>query len=317
MDESKLKLTNQLLIKAARERGWKVELLHEYLGVIRYTDKNLHSHIARSVLTKQTNSWQILVAKYKDLLHGLAVSWGVPVPETIVYENYEQAKVFLKHYQCVVVKPRDGAHGDGITTHITSLKQLQSAIKAAQKAGPVILLQKHIPGIDYRLLYIGGKYAAASIRHPAQVIGDAQHTVRELILMENSRPERNIGYHSRLTNIDTVSAKRYLGSAIDSVPSNDERLTVVGTANIGTGGTAEDVSDVVPQILKQYAEIVIEKLELQLCGIDFLYDEVTGPMLIEINTCPSFGLHALPDIGQSQPVADHFLDWLETLDGEI
>jgi cyanophycin synthetase len=296
---------------AASRRGWKVSLVNESLGLVRYTDTKGRVHYSQSVLTAATNAWQILVAKNKDLLYALAPDWGVAIPVTSYYENPGQAKDFLKSHTQIVVKPKDGAHGRGVTTHITTEEKLESAIELAQTLSGRVLLQEHVTGDDYRLLFIDGDCRASAIRQPATVTGDGEHTIKQLVELENQRPERGENYQTRMNRIDLEAAGRFLDQKLTDVPSEGEKVQVVGPANIGIGGSAQDVTDATPPAVLALANTVVQKLGLALAGIDIIYNPRNGPVLIEINANPSFGLHMLPQAGSPQPVADDFLDWLE------
>jgi cyanophycin synthetase len=304
-------LTNQLVMAAAGRRGWQVKLIDESSNLIRYTDSNGTVHYCQTVLTSATNAWQLLVAKNKDLLYKLAEAWDWPVPATAAYENPEQARDFLQKHALIVVKPKDGAHGRGVTTNVDTAEKLQAAIEIAQPATDQVLLQEHLVGDDYRLLFIGGEYKAAAIREPASVRGDGEHTIRQLITLENQRPERGENYQTRLNRINLDAAEQFLGPELDSVPGSGDMVRVVGPANIGLGGAAHTVTRAVPGPVHELASAVMARLKLGLCGVDIIYSPAAGPALIELNTNPSFGLHMLPQAGDPEPVDEYFLDWLE------
>jgi cyanophycin synthetase len=80
----------------------------------------------------------------------------------------------------VVVKPQDGNQGKGVTVNINDRKHFDMAYRTAAEYGPV-MVERFLPGHDFRLLVVGNKLVAAARREPPQVIGDGQHTVRELV----------------------------------------------------------------------------------------------------------------------------------------
>jgi cyanophycin synthetase len=80
----------------------------------------------------------------------------------------------------VVVKPQDGNQGKGVTVNITDRAQLEEAYKNAADYGTV-MVERFLPGHDFRLLVVGDQLVAAARREPPQVLGDGQHTVRELV----------------------------------------------------------------------------------------------------------------------------------------
>ena len=90
---------------------------------------------------------------------------------------------------------------------------------------------------------------AATRRTPGRVIGDGVHTVRQLVERVNQDPRRGIGHEKVMTRIhldaeaDTVLAKQ--GLSLDTVPAAGQAVPLRGTANLSTGGTATDVTDVI------------------------------------------------------------------------
>ena len=63
------------------------------------------------------------------------------------------------------------------------------------------MVEKFLPGNDFRLLVVGDKLVAAARRDPPQVIGDGVHTVRELVDSVNQDPRRGDGHATSLTKI--------------------------------------------------------------------------------------------------------------------
>ncbi len=61
-------------------------------------------------------------------------------------------------------------------------------------------------GSDYRVLVIGGQMVAVAERVPAHVVGDGEHTVRELVEIANPDPRRGIGHEKVLTRIKVDDA---------------------------------------------------------------------------------------------------------------
>ena len=58
---------------------------------------------------------------------------------------------------------------------------VRSAYAVAENYGSEVLVERYLPGSDYRLLVVGERLVAASRREPPLVIGDGKHTVRQLV----------------------------------------------------------------------------------------------------------------------------------------
>ena len=97
----------------------------------------------------------------------------------------------------MVVKPQDGNQGKGVTVNITTREQLDAAYASAAVHGEV-MVEKFLPGFDFRLLVVGDRLVAAARRDPPQVIGDGTKTVRELVdIVEDPRREDFAGLAHR------------------------------------------------------------------------------------------------------------------------
>lgn len=309
-----LKTTSQLIIKEAESRGWETEILDEKKSFIRFWDEQGKEYLLRSTTSAKTSAINYLVALNKEIVYKLASEQGLIIPETVVFEDLAQANNFLSRHGQIVVKPVEGGHGNGVTTNIKKREQIKEAIDFAKHYNSRVLMQNFVAGDDYRLLFIGYELCAAAIREPASVIGDGEHTIEELIQIENKNPERGINYSKKLNVIAEAEAKRYLSATIKDIPLAGKKIIVMGTANMGKGGRAIDVTETLDQRMVQNGLNLIQSLDMPLCGVDFVYDKNklgnNEPVLIEINGTPSFGLHEFPSEGQARPVTKEFIDWL-------
>ncbi|MFN2373294.1 MAG: Mur ligase family protein, partial [Cyclonatronaceae bacterium] len=180
--------------------------------------------------------------------------------------------------------------------------------------------ERYIPGFDYRLLMIDGKFAAAAKRTPAHVVGDGMLSVQQLIDEVNSDPKRGEGHENVLTKIQAgpeatfiLSGKNY---TLETVLKNDEILYLDYAANLSKGGTAEDVTDQVHPDMVSVAERVSKITGLDICGIDVMAETVTKPLaetggvVLEVNAAPGFRMHLAPTKGTPRNVASPVIDML-------
>lgn len=244
-----------------------------------------------------------------DLVAGMI---GIATPDTTAYVDSVSAEAFLKRHTTIVVKPADGAHGNGITTNITTIEQLEAAItKALQYSiSNNVLLQQQVKGDDYRVLVLDGEVIAAAERVPASVTGDGASTIAALIEHENvTNPDRGIYYEKPLNKIDVTAAMRYLGARLNTIPEDGEQVVVVGAANIGSGGKAIDRTNTIPAEMAAVATRICKEIGAFICGVDFMYDVSKQSWhLIELNSSPSFGLHHSPSVGEGTDVTKLFVD---------
>lgn len=308
-------ITFTLVQQACKQRDIKLHLLvddtlEQNAPFYYVTDTSGRRRYARGVVSDKTSAATMRIAKDKLATAAVAQLAGIPTPATQKFTTYAQALDFLQTWGTIVVKPLDASHGNGITTNITQAKQLPAAIERAGQASETILLQQQINGRDARLLYIGTTLHAAAERIAATVTGDGASTIRQLIQQTNTRPERGNNYKTKYNRIPLDAAELFLGDRLDSdIPAYGQEITVVGTTNIGSGGTATDITDSLPASVIAYADALIRELGSGVYGIDFLIND-SGAYLLEINTSPSFGLHHNPHKGKPRDVAGAYIDWL-------
>ena len=98
-------------------------------------------------------------------------------------------------------------------------------------------------GDDVRIIVIDGEVVAAAIRKPASIVGDGQHTVRELIEKQSRRREAATrGESSIPIDNETERCVVHAGQTLDGILEDGQELAVRKTANLHTGGTIRDVT---------------------------------------------------------------------------
>lgn len=222
----------------------------------------------------------------------------------------------------LVIKPIDGNHGRGITVNINSYEEALEAFRHAKNSSRSgsIIIEKYIVGEDYRLLVINNKLVAGALRSPAHVVGDGKSTIQELIDEVNSDPRRGYGHEKVLTQITvnelTQTIIKDAGYTLDSVIAEGEKLVLKDTANLSTGGTAEDVTDIIHPANVSMAERISKIIDLDICGIDIMTTDISKPLsetggaVLEVNAGPGFRMHLAPTTGLPRNVAAPVIDKL-------
>jgi cyanophycin synthetase len=275
---------------------------------MRFYDTAGNARYMRAALTDTSSAIGLQIADDKLAAAEIATRLEVLTPATAVYESLDRAREFAKLHAPIVVKPLDSGHGNGISVGVDETG-LAEAVRRAQAFSKTVVLQQQVTGRDVRLLYIGGKFVAATERQAASVIGDGVHTVEELIQLENSSPDRGQHYQKKYSVIPMEPAAQFLGDKLQATPANGEVVQVVGTANSGTGGTAKDITDAVPESLIAAGKKLVDELRLGVCGVDFIEAE-SGAYFIELNAAPAFRIHQYPHEGTPRNVVSVFVDWL-------
>jgi len=255
------------------------------------------------------------IAQDKELTKKLLSAAGVPVPGGRSVVDAEDAWAAAQDIGLpVVVKPNDGNQGKGVTVNITSKEQLLKAFTVAKEFRDDILVERFMPGNDFRLLVVGDKLVAAARRDPPKVVGDGVHTIAELVAQVNADPRRGSGHATSLTKIrfDEI-AKATLatqGFNAESVPAKGQRVNLRNNANLSTGGSATDVTDDVHPEVAARAIAAAHMVGLDICGVDVVCDTILRPLeeqgggIVEVNAAPGLRMHLSPSFGKGRAVGE-------------
>ncbi len=255
------------------------------------------------------------IAQDKELTKTLLDAAGVPVPLGRTALDVEDAwNIALEIGLPVVVKPKDGNQGKGVTVNVTTREQLEAGYAAASEFRDDILVERYLPGNDFRLLVVGNKLVAAARRDPPQVVGDGTHSVRELVEQVNKDPRRGSGHATSLTKIRfddiALASLAKQGYNADSVPTKGTRVVLRNNANLSTGGSATDVTDDVHPEVAARAVAAAQMVGLDICGVDVVCDSVLKPIeeqnggVVEVNAAPGLRMHLSPSFGKGRAVGE-------------
>ena len=275
----------------------------------------------QATIASTTSSIAVEIACDKEETKNLLEAAEIPVPKgSIVYDEEDLQAAIQKINYPIVLKPVNGNHGKGATTNIRTWSEAVEALEAAKKFGRAIICEKYITGRDHRILVINYKFVAAAIRTPAAVTGDGTSTIQQLIDQVNSDPRRGYGHEKVLTTIkiddftmNILADKQY---SLDTILKKGEELWLKPTANLSTGGTATDVTDLVHPSNIFMCERIARIIGLDICGIDIMAENLTEPLseaggaILEVNAAPGFRMHLDPTDGLPRNVAEPVIDML-------
>lgn len=273
----------------------------------------------QATMTGDASNIACRIASDKQLTKALLKEAGVPVPDGTVVTTGEEAQRAARRLRGpVTIKPLDANQGKGVTTRCTTPEEVAQAFEAARKHGRNIIVERHIEGQDYRVLVTGDKVAAASLRRPPTVIGDGHRSVRELVAIENQNPARGKGHANVMTQIaldeHAAAELRKQGMAFDSVPPIGVPVALRGNANLSTGGTAEDVTALLPEETRDTCVRAARKIGLDVAGIDLVCRDIARPLdtqagaVIEVNAAPGIRMHQYPANGTPRDAGDAIVD---------
>ena len=275
----------------------------------------------QATVTSETSSIGVELACDKEDTKYLLEQAEIAVPRGKIISNESSLEEACKYVGFpLVIKPIDGNHGRGITVNINKYEEALEAFNEAKQVSSRVIVEKYITGEDYRLLVINNVLVAAAKRTPAHVIGDGKSTIQDLIIDVNRDPRRGFGHEKVLTQITinklTETIIKDAGYNLNSVLPAGDKLILKDTANLSTGGTAEDITDIVHPANVSMAERISKIIDLDICGIDIMTSDISKPLsetggaVLEVNAGPGFRMHLAPTTGLPRNVASHVVDKL-------
>jgi cyanophycin synthetase len=274
-----------------------------------------------ATVTDGTSNIAVDIATDKHKTKELLQAANVPVPHGHIVSGIEElAEVIARTGFPLVIKPNDGSQGRGVTLNINNAEEAIAAYERARRHSEEIVIERYYSGADYRLLVINYRLVAAAKRTPAMVTGDGISSVRELIRKTNLDPLRGEDHEKILTRIridqHTEDFLRCQEMTLDSIPAKGKKVYLKQTANLSTGGTSEDVTDLIHAEIRSMAERVARVIGLDICGIDFISGDISVPLkqgkgvVLEVNAAPGFRMHTHPYSGKPRQAGEAVAEML-------
>ena len=274
-----------------------------------------------ATLTSLTGCIATDIASDKQLTKTLLEQAGLPVPEGEVCssagEAWEAAQAMGRP---VVIKPLDGNQGKGVSLNLRREAEVRQAYEIASRRSSQVLVERFVPGRQFRILIVGGKVAAVAERLPAHVTGDGRRTIRELVNIANQDPRRGEDHEKPLTRmrLDEVALTFLARQGLypDSVPTLGAVVYLRDSANLSTGGIAVDATDEIHPEIAAAAARAAGVIGLDVAGVDLVAPDIARPLeeaggaILEVNAAPGIRMHHYPSKGRPRDAAGAILDWL-------
>ncbi|MEO5777400.1 MAG: cyanophycin synthetase [Flavobacterium sp.] len=275
----------------------------------------------QATITCKTSSIAVDIACNKEQTKKMLDAASIPVANGgICVDEEDLDEVIRKIGYPIVLKPLDGNHGKGASINVKTREEAVEGLAYAKKYSHRIIVEKFITGYDFRVLIINNKLVAAAKREPAHVRGNGKQTIQELIEETNKDPRRGYGHENVLTQIDvdrdTTDLLEKLNYTLETVPKKDEVVYLKSTANLSTGGTSIDVTDMMHPENIFLCERISRVIGLDVCGVDIMAENLTQPLkenggcILEVNAAPGFRMHLAPSEGLPRNVAAPVIDML-------
>ncbi len=307
------------LVTAATSRGIPWLRLNEQslvqLGHGKYQQR------IQATVTGRTSHIAVELASDKEETNKILATLGLPVPQQELVQSEAHAVRAARRIGFpVVTKPYDGNHGRGISIRLTTDADVAQGFAVAREHSRSVIVESFLEGDDHRLLVVNGELVAATRRTPGHVVGNGSDTVAQLVEIVNQDPRRGVGHEKVLTRIELdLQAEQMLeraGLKADSVPAPGQVVYLRSTANLSTGGTATDVTDIIHPDNREMAERAVRAVGLDVGGVDFLTKNIAeshrkiGGGICEVNAAPGVRMHVAPSEGTSRNVAGPVIDML-------
>ncbi|NNE04707.1 MAG: cyanophycin synthetase [Xanthomonadales bacterium] len=309
------------LVRAAEERAIPWQRLNEY-SLVQFGHGRYQQRI-QATITSKTPHIAVELSCDKEDTHALLSDLGLPLPKQhLVRRKRDCVRAAQAIGHPVVVKPLDANHGRGVSINLSDDEQVATAFAKALEhgSGRSVLVESFIEGMDHRMLVVNGELIAVAKRVPGHVVGDGKHKISQLVDEVNLDPRRGIGHEKVLTRLELDhQAERLMAKAgytADTVLPEGEVFYLRSTANLSTGGTAIDMTDVVHPDNREMAERAIRAIGLDVGGVDFLTRDISqsykdvGGAIVEVNAAPGFRMHVAPSEGKPRDVSGKVMDML-------
>ncbi len=246
----------------------------------------------------------LMLAGNKPLVLRLLQHADLPVPAYTTFSLATLAEATSLHDRvgrpCVVKPAKNTGGGKGVSTGITNRRQIVFAAVAAAAYDRELLMEEQVPGANYRLLYLDGRFIDAVRRDFPAVTGDGRATIAELVKQANG--ERLRARYSIAQTLLTIDSemRRTLAQQdlnLSSVPDKGQRVIVKTVVNDNAG--ADNVSAahlLCPDIISS-GQRAAETIGVRLAGVDIITPDPSQPLsetggrIIEVNTTPGFYIH--------------------------
>lgn len=275
----------------------------------------------QATITQNTSHIAVDIACNKEETKRMLDLASIPVASGSICVDEEDLDTTIRKIGYpIVIKPLDGNHGKGASINVTNWEDAKAGLEYAKKYSRRVIVEKFITGFDFRVLVIDNKLVAAAKRVPAHVVGDGKNDIEKLIAITNEDPRRGYGHENVLTEIevdrDTEDLLEKLGYSLQTVPKAGEIVYLKSTANLSTGGTSVDVTDLMHPENIFLCERISRVIGLDICGIDIMAENLTQPLketggcILEVNAAPGFRMHLAPSEGLPRNVAAPVIDML-------
>lgn len=319
-----LELSTQILILDAIKRGIEFNIMDRLENFISLSDGEKVEYVKQATKTSKDSYITALIMENKLVTKDILRENNIRVPKGKDYDNIDEAKKDFRLFkdEKIVIKPKSTNFGLGISIFPGeySREDYDKAVEIAFREDSSILIEEFMTGKEYRFLVIGEDVVGILHREPANVIGNGESTIEELVSEKNKDPLRGKGYKTPLEKIKLGEIEEMFlknqGLSFKSIPKNGEKIYLRENSNISTGGDSIDFTDKIHPSYKEVALKSAKAVKALICGVDMVIDNIEEEAkeknhgIIELNFNPAIHIHCFPYKGENRKAGEKILDLL-------
>ena len=319
-----LELSTQILILDAIKRGIEFNIMDRLENFISLSDGEKVEYVKQATKTSKDSYITALIMENKLVTKDILRENNIRVPKGKDYDNIDEAKKDFRLFkdEKIVIKPKSTNFGLGISIFPGeySREDYDKAVEIAFREDSSILIEEFMTGKEYRFLVIGEEVVGILHREPANVIGNGESTIEELVFEKNKDPLRGKGYKTPLEKIKLGEIEEMFlknqGLSFKYIPKNGEKIYLRENSNISTGGDSIDFTDKIHPSYKEVALKSAKAVKALICGVDMVIDNIEEEAkeknhgIIELNFNPAIHIHCFPYKGENRKAGEKILDLL-------
>ncbi|MES2315214.1 MAG: cyanophycin synthetase [Patescibacteria group bacterium] len=289
---------------------------------LRYLSLDLN-HIASADIAKDKGYAKFFIKKLgypvADGVTVLKDSWAKAIKskKNILYAIRYAARAGYP----LIVKPNSLSQGFGVAL-VSNNKELRQALSQIFKEDKIAILEKYLPGKDYRIVVLDSDVISAYERIALSVVGDGKHSILSLLKTK----QNNFIKSGRDTRINFADARMKLklqkqSLTWKSIIPKGKKIYLLDNANLSTGGDSVDVTNTIHSGFRKIAINLTREMGLRISGVDIMVTRgniTEDPKkckyyIIEINAAPGLDHYVTTGAKQKKIVEAMYLKVLKAL----
>lgn len=315
------KTSTLVIVEELLRRKYEIQTPYWPRPIIMFRTEEGQERTIMGVVCQKTPALPRVFSGDKYVMYRLAEQLDLPVLDYELYVDADSARQFwiTREGHCIL-KSAKGEGGKGVRV---SFSGTEDFLRTAQlmSEDQLVLMQRRSPALsDIRLLFIGGRYVAATVRRPMVIRGNGVLSLRQHVHLENLRRDQlNVTHHPtmRLKHLNLQRAEQISGLTSEAVIARGQEV-YVSLANIASGGIAQDVTHELHEGFRKLSKVLVEELCSPVVAVDYLsIDHRKDPLdpsnettFLETNLRPGIDLHQYPHSGQGVNVSALYVDYV-------